>query len=93
MIIIDQNVNMNDQRRNLSLQTGIWKFNRRNITLPLMKYNENSVKLNGKTYNYGAPLKFSSFNIEVNGTFAIHVILHNSLTQIGNMLKFWVLSF
>ncbi len=50
MIIIDQNVNINDQRRNLSLQTGIWKFNRRNLTLPQMKYNENSVKLNGKTY-------------------------------------------
>ena len=50
MIIFDQNVNRNDRRRNLSLQKGIWKFNRRNPTIPHMKYNENSVKLNGKTY-------------------------------------------
>ena len=32
MKIIDQNKNIIDQRRNLSLQTGIWKFNGRNLT-------------------------------------------------------------
>ncbi len=50
MIIFDQNVNIYDQRRHFSLQTGSLKFNRRNLTLPQMKYNENSAKLNGKTY-------------------------------------------
>ena len=32
MNIIDQNKNIIDQKRNLSLQTGIWKLNGRNIT-------------------------------------------------------------
>ena len=32
MNIIDQNKNILDQRRNLSLQTGIWKLNGRNLT-------------------------------------------------------------
>ena len=32
MNIIDQNKNIIDHRRNLSLQTGIWKLNGRNLT-------------------------------------------------------------
>ena len=32
MNIIDQNKNIIDQRRNLSLQTSIWKINGRNLT-------------------------------------------------------------
>ena len=32
MNIIDQNKNIIEQRRNLSLQTGIWKLNGRNLT-------------------------------------------------------------
>ena len=55
LIIIDQTVNINYQRRNLSLQIGIWKFNTRKITLPHMKYNEISVELNGKTYISSLP--------------------------------------
>ena len=29
------------------------------------------------------------FNIEVNGAFVINMIVHNSLKQIQNRLKFW----
>ena len=30
------------------------------------------------------------FNIDVNGLFAIHIIVHNSLKQNQNRLKFWI---
>ncbi len=30
------------------------------------------------------------FNIEANGALAMHVIVHNSLTQNQNRLKFWI---
>ena len=49
MNMIDQNKNIIDQRRSLSLQIGIGKLNGRNLTEPDMKYNENSVKFSGKS--------------------------------------------
>ena len=30
------------------------------------------------------------FNVEVNGALAIHIIVHSSLTQNQNRLKFWI---
>ena len=43
MNIIDHNKNIIDQRRNSSLQTGIWQLSGRNLTEPDTKYNENSI--------------------------------------------------